>query len=462
MDARSDDNYRQPPDTISSGLHLITDNVDALAARILAAREARANLDLMYYMWHDDESGRILAREIIDAADRGVRVRILIDDINEQASDAHYLAIDSHPNISVRLFNPSGLRNGSLFRTLELVLRAFAMTRRMHAKAWIADKNLAIVGGRNIGNEYFGAAQTNFRDLDMLIFGRAVADTCAIFESFWAHQASRPVRELNPGVEAGLPSSVIASDADADELTGAAKSLEAFVTARGGLRWCANARVLSDPPDKVRGKGARSWLMPELLKHMRTTREQLEIVSPYFIPGRKGTRFLNGIVKQGAKVLVLTNSLATTDVAAVHGAYANYRKKLLRGGVQLFEFQPSSRQQKISLFGSKGASLHTKSFTVDGRLGFIGSMNFDPRSVALNAEMGVLFEDAEMVARLRDHFAAERDPDISYRLSLRHMRIFWHRTEGERAIRTGREPKATHARRLLARLVRWLPVESQL
>lgn len=446
----------------ASGLLIVDDNADALAVRILAAREATSSLDLMYYMWHDDDSGRVLAREILDAAERDVKVRVLIDDINPQSSDEHYLALDAHPNIDVKLFNPSGFRNGSLFRWIEMVLRVFAMTRRMHAKAWIADKKVAIVGGRNIANEYFGAASTNFRDLDLVMRGKAVEDANGIFERFWAHRVSRPVRELNPGVAAGLPESAVASPGNGSPPTGGAVSLDEFVATRGGLSWCEHVSVLSDPPDKAKGEGGRSWLMNELMPKMLSASERLEIVSPYFIPGRKGTAFFTRLVKRGASVVVLTNSLATTDVAAVHGAYANYRKKLLRAGVELYEFQPSSRQRKMSLFGSKGASLHTKSFIVDDRIGFIGSMNFDPRSVALNAEMGVVFEDPGLVQKLRNHFSAERDPDVSYRLSIRRNLIHWHRAEGERIVRTGREPKASIPRRLLARVVRWLPVESQL
>lgn len=445
-----------------SGLLIVDDNADALAVRILAAREAVATLDLMYYMWHDDDCGRLLAREILSAAKRGVQVRVLIDDINPQKSDAHYLALDSHANIDIKLFNPSGLRNGSLFRWIEMMLRVFAMTRRMHAKAWIADNRVAIVGGRNIADEYFGAASTNFRDLDVVMRGKAVADTAAIFERFWNHHASRPVTELNPGIIAGLPESAVAKQGDDGPLTGGAASLDEFVATRGGLAWCDHATVLADPPDKVKGKDGRSWLMRELRPKLVSTRQRLEIVSPYFIPGRKGTALLAGIIRRGGSVVVLTNSLATTDVAAVHGAYANYRKKLLKLGVELYEFQPSSQRRKMSLFGSKGASLHTKSFIIDDRTGFVGSMNFDPRSVALNAEMGVVFEDPGLVRKLREHFAAERDPDVSYRLSIRRNLIHWHRAEGERIIRTGREPGASIPRRLLARIVRWLPVESQL
>lgn len=444
-----------------SGLLLVSENDDALAVRILAARSATATLDLMYYILRDDRSGGLLLKEIVAAADRGVQVRLLIDDINPQSSDETYLALNSHANIELRLFNPAGLRNGSVFRWLELVSRAFALTRRMHAKAFIADRRIAIVGGRNIGDEYFERTDSSFRDLDMLMLGRAVDDTVAIFERYWTCPASRPLHLVHPTVRRRSVSRLRALELDADKVTGGIRSLDAFVAAHGGMRWSDGTRVLADPPEKVHGRRLRSWLMRKLMVEIRSAEHRLEIVSPYFIPGRRGAAVLEEMVGKGVSVTVLTNSLAATDVAAVHGAYANYRKRLLRAGVALYEFQPAGRPKKISVFGSKGASLHTKAFAVDERLGFIGSFNFDPRSVSLNAEMGVLFEDRELVAALLDHFEAERDPDVSYRLTLENNRIRWNRSEGEDRLRYG-EPKASIGRRLLAFVVRWLPIESQL
>lgn len=444
-----------------SGLLLVADNRDALAVRVLAARTATTTLDLMYYILRDDRSGGLLLKEIVAAADRGVKVRLLIDDINPQLNDETYLSLNSHDNIELRLFNPAGMRNGSIFRWLELISRAFALTRRMHAKAFIADRHIAIVGGRNIGDEYFDQAQTNFRDLDLLMLGRAVDDTVAIFERYWSCDAARPLHLLHPTVRRRSVHALRLAERDAGEVIGSFETIDEFVAAHGGLHWADGTRVLADPPEKVRGRGFRSWLMRELMPLIQSAERRLEIVSPYFIPGRKGSAILADLERRGVSVTVLTNSLAATDVAAVHGAYANYRKRLLRAGVALYEFHPSGRPKRISIFGSKGASLHTKAFTVDERLGFIGSLNFDPRSVSLNAEMGVIFEDPDLVAALLAHFEAERDPDISYRLTLEGNRLRWNRSKGEKKLRYG-EPKASIGRRLLAFIVRWLPIESQL
>jgi len=447
-----------------SGLRLIPDNCEAFAARVLAARSAVHSLDLMYYLWHDDRTGRLMLDEVTKAADRGVRVRLLLDDINTRASENAYLALDSHENIELRLFNPTSARNGSVLRWLELAARLFALTRRMHNKAWIMDGKLAIVGGRNIGDAYFDAADTNFRDLDVLLIGPAVDETSAIFERFWAAAATSPVRALNPGASPVSRSDPTADAGLDDELLmeiGKYSSIGEFIAA-DGLHWVKDVRVISDPPEKATGEKRRNWLMRELLPLIRSARRSLAIVSPYFIPGRNGTRILAKLVSGGVDVVILTNSLAATDVASAHGAYANYRKALLRAGVRLFELQPFHGKPNISVFGSKGASLHTKAFVVDGRAGFVGSFNFDPRSVSLNAEMGVLFEDERLAAELARIISAERSPRTSYRLSLSGPRLTWEARANGRTRRLHREPEAGFARRLLAGIVRYLPIESQL
>jgi putative cardiolipin synthase len=458
-----------PDDSIeagNSGLLLVADNHDAFAVRVLAARSAVRSLDLMYYLWHDDHSGRVLMQEVLRAAQRGVRVRMLLDDINPRKNDAAYQALNEHPNVEVKFFNPSGIRNSDIIRTLEVVLRLFALTRRMHNKAWIADDEVAVVGGRNIGNAYFDAAETNFRDLDMLLLGAAVRQSTKIFDAFWACEAARPIGELGitaadgdvgflEQLDSETPSKLLSGIGDRT-------SIAEFIEARNDVRWVAHARVISDPPEKVRGWRRRSWLMKELLPVIQSARKCVEIVSPYFIPGRKGSAVLAGLVADGVDVSVLTNSLAATDVAAVHGAYANYRRRLLRSGVKLFELQPFSRQPAISVFGSKGASLHTKAFTVDEKTGFVGSFNFDPRSISLNSEMGVLFEDEHLVAELRHHFQTEIAPEASYRLELRNKVLHWHGCDQGRMQDYAHEPEAGIYRRVLAFFVRYLPIESQL
>ncbi|SDA98528.1 phospholipase D family protein [Mesorhizobium qingshengii] len=452
--------------TGKSGLLLIADNYDAFAARVLAARSAVRTLDLMYYLWHDDHTGRLLLQEVFRAAQRGVHVRMLLDDVNPRKSDSAYLALSNHPNIELKLFNPSGIRARGIMRGLEVLLRLFALTRRMHNKAWIADDNIAIVGGRNVGDAYFDAAETNFRDLDVLLLGPAVEQTAKIFETFWACKEAKPIDELGLAAETMHAHSCEGSNAETelDFLNGIGDrvSIAEFIAASNDVHWVERVRVISDPPEKARGWRRRSWLMKQLLPIIQSARNSLEIVSPYFIPGKRGCRILSDLVGEGVQVAVLTNSLAATDVAAVHGAYANYRKRLLRNGVRLFELQPYSRQPAISVFGSKGASLHTKAFSVDGKTGFVGSFNFDPRSVSLNAEMGVLFEDERLVAELRQQFKSEISPEASYRLELKNNVLHWRGCDAGRLRNYTHEPEAVIFRRILSALVRYLPIESQL
>jgi len=454
----------------SSELLLIADNQDAFAVRALMAREAKQRLDLMYYIWRADRTGKLLADEAVRAAERGVKVRMLLDDISPSNSGAAHRALSNHPNIELRLFNPTRARHGSYWRIIELVTNRLRLTRRMHNKAWIIDGDLALIGGRNVADEYFDAAETNFRDLDVLMRGPAAAETQAIFDTYWACSGARSISTTDP-----LPIGKIVKwlrpnrqELDSDRVRSlmqrveSVASVDGLIAREGGMRRAANARVISDPPEKALGKMKENWLMSELVPAIQSARQRLELTSPYFIPGKRGVVLLESLVKDGVETTVLTNSLAATDVAAVHGAYANYRRALLKCGVHLHELQPFARGKRMSVFGSKGASLHAKAFTVDGRAGFVGSFNFDPRSASLNTEMGVLFEDAGLADELQRRFRRETAPDTSYHLALEQGRIHWHGEDDGAMQDYTHEPEASLGRRLIAGLVRWLPIESQL
>ena len=445
-----------------SALLLVDDNVEAFAVRRLAAREARERLDLIYYMWRDDQCGRALLEDVIDAARRGVKVRMLLDDINPHANDATYLRLDDTPNIEVKLFNPSRARDRLFWRRVEMVMRMRQLNRRMHCKAWIADGRVAIIGGRNIGDEYFDAADTNFRDMDLLAEGAAAEQACAVFERYWASEAAVPIGALHPMRKRriGFPKRKPANrDATARKADARAASLAEFVASKGGLRDVAGARVIADPPEKIFDRKKTNWLMAELLPVIESAASSVDIVSPYFIPGREGVEALAGLVRRGVATAVLTNSLAATDIAAVHGAYANYRRALLKSGVRLYELRPYGDRQRMSVFGSKGASLHTKAFVVDRRIGFVGSFNFDPRSLSLNTEMGILFEDEAMAGELSERLWKEKSRRSSYRLFLDGWLMRWEAYSDGKLTLFGREPEARIGRRILAAIVRRLPLE---
>ena len=455
-----------------SGLAVLSGNLDAFATRALAARAAGRSLDLMYYYWKDDLTGRLLAQEIVKAADRGVRVRLLLDDINTQGKDRIYLSMDSHPNIYVRLFNPSRARRKGLRRGLEMALRALSVTRRMHNKAWIADGQLAIVGGRNIGDEYFDAAQiSNFRDIDMLLAGPVVQEVEQVFDAFWNSEVTMPIGSL---VRARKPKldrlrANLAEAAAADNarpyVTQAMERVSLMVMFNSLLpvNWTSAVKIVADPPEKALNRNSENWIMETLLPVIASAERSISITSPYFVPGSAGVALLTGMAREGVDVAVLTNSLAATDVAAVHGGYAPYRRALLDGGVKLHELQPFLRKHQISLFGSKGASLHTKAFAIDGHTGFVGSFNFDPRSASLNTEMGVLFVEPEIVQTLEGLFELESGPAMSYRVFIAEDgKLRWAEEADDELVIHDHEPEARLSRRAVASVISWLPIESQL
>ena len=447
------------------GAALSSDGQHAFAARVLSTRGAYRSLDLQYYYWKDDITGILLAGEILTAADRGVRVRLQLDDINLRGKDATYLSVDCHPNVEVRVFNPCWNRTGALQRGFELLFRAFSTTRRMHNKAWVADGRIAIVGGRNIGDAYFDASnQINFQDLDAVVVGQAVQDVERIFDRFWNSDCVLPLASL-PGLEVGdikhLRMQIAGARASEEALliykrTEEFQSIDRFLN-DSRLHWTDKIRVVSDPPAKLDAKLRHQWLYREIIPIILSASKSLNITSPYFVPGKKGAEQLLELSKRGVEVTILTNSLAATDVAAVHGAYARYRETLIRCGIQIHELKAERRPQRISPFGSRGASLHTKSFVVDEHLGFIGSFNFDPRSVSLNTEMGVFFEDSAIAEELTALFERQTSPKFSYCLGMLNDRIIW----SDGTTNTS-EPRAKTARRILAKLFQYLPVESQL
>ncbi len=462
-----------------TGILLVDDNREAFELRALTARDAGRSLDLQYYIWKDDDTGRLLVREVLCAADRGVRVRVLLDDINARGKDRAILALDSHPRIEVRLFNPARNRDDAWRRAGEMLLRAVSLNRRMHNKAWIADGRVAIVGGRNVGDEYFDAAeQVNFQDADLLLVGPAVPQASAIFDGFWNSAAVIPIRALHrmrwrrrhrmlPDVRDVLETLALGK-ADSPwlgRMADASLGLSSRIGTAGRLSWSTNVEVVSDPPEKAatfsQHQLPERWLVHELTRLMAGVQGESLLTSPYFVPGEEVAAQLVARSTAGATVRVLTNSLAATNVALVHAGYSKYRKALLAGGVWIHELKPVHRR-RIGLLGSRRASLHTKAMVVDERRGFVGSFNLDPRSVQLNTEMGVLFADALLVGRLRALFERSAAPSASYRLRLEDGALRWEDDSRQGGSAWTHEPETSAWRRLLIAIVRWLPIESQL
>ncbi len=457
-----------------TGAILMPNGLDAFAARALSARQAGRSLDLQYYIWNDDLVGHLLSREAWQAAERGVRVRILLDDLNGKGNDAGLMFLDAHPNVEIRAYNPFRNRGG-LMRVLEMAQRVFSINHRMHNKAWIADDRVAVLGGRNIGDEYFDASeQTNFRDLDVMLFGPKVSQASAVFDDYWNSQAAVPIHAIGDATADDLKRYLISTR---EESLGErarvylarverSDTLRAYAEQRLTPHWSRHIEVVSDPPLKWKHDDRSDWLVTRLVDVLANAQEKALLISPYFVPGDDGTRGLINLVKDHqAFVGVITNSLAANDVPAVHAGYSSYRKPLLAGGVHLYEVRasPSEDAGSGSLFGSSGASLHTKAFLVDDHRGFIGSFNLDPRSAYLNTEMGVLFDDAGLAAALRAEYLRLAQPSISDWAFLdQEGELRWlDRTTTPPHVSTT-EPGTRWWQRAMVRVLGWLPIESQL
>ncbi len=340
----------QPESTAgASGVLPLVSGTDAFAARMILAGKARHTLDLQYYIWHGDQTGRLLAGAAVQAAERGVKVRLLVDDMGTAANDRNLLILDSHPNIEVRLFNPISLRSARLLGTL---LDFKRVNRRMHNKSFTVDGQVSIVGGRNIGDEYFGAADAmNFADFDVVARGPVVGEVARSFELYWNCDASVPItrvsRETVTAEDLKQGKNNLLAQREMMEKTPYARAVRFSELADTPLEKISflqgRAFVVSDHPEKVatRPDDASMHLAPQLRGIVERTKGELLLVSPYFIPGKKGVEWFTGLRRRGVSATVITNSLASSDVAAVHAGYTRYRKPLLKAGVTIHEMKSS-------------------------------------------------------------------------------------------------------------------------
>jgi putative cardiolipin synthase len=456
-----------------SGFRLVTDGTEAFALRGASARVAERSLDVQYYIWHDDVTGWLLASELLRAADRGVRVRLLLDDMDARAHNFALAGLDAHPNIEVRLFNPYASRRGAGSKAMETMTTFSRINHRMHNKSWIADNRIAVAGGRNVGDEYFAASeQVNFVDTDLAVVGPAVGQLSDSFDRYWNSTAVWPVAALSPElVSADALAKLRVNAVDQArkvaqvpwvQALGENPAVQRVVAGQLELNWTPRWQVLADDPLKALhapNPMARSAVLRGLSQAMHESQSQITLISPYFVPGDQASAALVKQVKDGRRVRILTNSLAANDVAAVHGGYSRYRERLVDGGVALWELKPASQGGSKSLFGSKGASLHSKSAIMDTDTVFIGSFNLDPRSVSLNCEQGVLVTHPALAQELAADFELMTKGERAWRVDRDAQgRLQWHdgiRTEH-------RDPDASASRRFTAWMLRWLPFDSQL
>ncbi|MDN5539248.1 phospholipase D family protein [Comamonas sp.] len=488
-----------------SGIHMLADAHDAYAARALLARAAQRTLDVQYYIWRNDTTGHLLLDELLLAAERGVRVRLLLDDGGTGGMDATLAALDQHPQIEVRLFNPFALRTPKAIG----YVTDFARTqRRMHNKSYTADSAATIVGGRNIGDEYFAASDgVLFADLDVVATGSVVGEVAAEFDRYWNNPSAYPAASLLPAMPQQAVDKVYASlhaDVNRPESQAYVKAVSRsrfstdLLAGQLPLQWAETTLVSDDPAKVLREAAPEDLLLSQLQPVIGQPQQLLEVVSPYFVPTQAGVDAFAHLRQQGVRVRILTNSLEATDVAVVHAGYEKYRKPLLKMGVELYEMRrqidlrsqpaadepdktrksepaektpkreapsPAALSGSSATTGSSGASLHAKTFAVDGKQLFVGSFNFDPRSAMLNTEMGVVIKDPALSQQVSTSLD-QHLPRMAYKVQLDPQgRLSW----------TGQNPQPPHEtqtfsadpgtswwQRFMVQVLSWLPIEGLL
>ena len=463
-----------------SAFYLLANGLDAFVARAALASLAERSIDTQYYMIHNDVVGSLFIDSLYKAAERGVRVRLLIDDIDQGGRDIGTAILDAHPNIEVRLFNPFGRNIG---RTIQYVTGFGKQTRRAHNKSFTVDNQATILGGRNIGNEYFSAdPELAFIDIDILSSGPVARDVSASFDLYWNSELSYPITTL---VE-DLPSAeqarqrkqefdrFIAEQYESEYMQHLRNSNLAQQLRNQSLEyfWGVGEVVADDPAKLAQDTSNTEYRLTEQLRpYLEGVETELIIFSPYFVPGKGGVAFMQALRDKGVRVRILTNSLSSTDVSAVHAGYSRYRKDLLRMGVELYELNKAlSKEERKAMekggIGGSKASLHAKSFVLDRNQVFIGSLNLDARSVIQNTEIGVVFESEEIAKRIAGGFGRKID-QIAFRLELQRNdqgreQIIWHGLiDGKQQIWTV-DPYTSFWKRFGVGFMRMLPIESQI
>jgi putative cardiolipin synthase len=457
-----------------SGFALIRKGRPAFTGRVAMTAMAEKTLDLQYYIWEADTTGRILALRLVEAADRGVRVRVLVDDNNITGIDSPIAAIDAHPNIEIRIFNPFAHRGSRLFGYMTDFDR---LNHRMHNKVIIADNALAIVGGRNIGNHYFGVhTGANFRDLDIAAAGPIVRDLSDIFDRFWNGNWSYPISALvdRTYTEADLREPVAAAqelvrqddypyplDQDVEDLRARMREIrDSFVWAPGQVVW--------DDPSTVEENRDAAVIQDALHYKIATLEDELLIESAYFVVLDRGVRAAKQLQEKGVRIRVLTNSLASNDVVAAHAGYAKRRKQLVENGVEIYELRPDStsstvKEKRVFSRGESHAALHTKAMVFDRESIFVGSFNLDPRSGAINTEMGLYVESPELARQLIAYMDEGVLPYNAYRVELdEDGDLVWITQKDGVPVEYEKEPETTFGQRFMSGFIKMLPVEEQL
>jgi putative cardiolipin synthase len=456
-----------------SGIVPLAFGMDAFTARAVLASQAERSLDVQYYIWHGDVSGTLLFEALQRAAERGVRVRLLLDDNNTVGFDDVLAALDAHAALEVRLFNPFVHRK---VRAAGYATDFRRLNRRMHNKSFTADNQVTIVGGRNVGDEYFaGGEELVFADLDVIAIGPVVEEVSSEFDRYWSSASSYPAERVLPAAPPDAAAKFAADAARLREGAAALPYVEALASSdlegrlgAGALpfEWARTQLVCDDPAKALKKAHRDKLILARIGATMGLPQREFDVVSPYFVPRKPGTKALREMVERGVRVRVLTNAFEATDVPAVHAGYAKRREPLLEGGVQLFELKrtagASGGAVDRGLTGSSGASLHAKTFAIDRSRVFVGSFNFDPRSAVLNTEMGLVIDSPLLAEHISQAFETVI-PANSYEVRrTRTGTLEWLERRGAEEIVHKGEPGATVLRRFLLWIMSILPIEGLL
>ena len=463
-----------------TGYLVLFEPLEALSARLRLIDKAEKRLDLQYYIWDNDKVGALALHALIRAADRGVKIRLLIDDNNAKSTEGIFLALAQHPNIEVKLFNPYRFRK---YRALDMILDLKRINRRMHNKSFIADHQVALIGGRNMTNQYYNVSDNyQFSDVDVMLVGTAVKDISHSFDEYWSHEYAYKVQEVVNQSAHHLSYESLKRQLDEHyervtvqnylDLTSNSQAIDSLMSRDIQLDW-VKAEVVKDSPDKIKSKAKKKeHLNFQLIQHLEQPEKNVDLISAYFVPEKKGAKMLTDLAKDGVKVRVLTNSFKANDVAVVHAFYGKYRQNLLEHGVQLYEFLPAlnkndldkntedlAKKAKVSIKGLSRSSLHAKLMALDEKQVFIGSFNFDPRSAYLNTEIGVLLNSPPLAQAVHTTMD-ENLSKYAYKLVLdANKKITWQRQTPQGPVIYTKEPRMKWWQRAGIKMLSWLPIE---
>jgi putative cardiolipin synthase len=461
-----------------SAFRILSVGADGFRIRMQMIEAAQKSLDLQYYIFRGDETGRLLTDSLEHAAERGVRIRLLVDDADTVPGDEQILRLLALPSVEVRIFNPYGYRGHSqLLRNLDFLFHAPRLNYRMHNKLLVADNALALIGGRNIGNQYFQVdPESQFADEDVLTVGPIVGQLSRTFDEFWNSDLAIPAKALErPGRDSGSRSGKSTS-IDYAALLETSEPFAGIVSGRLPLSW-AEARVVHDSPDKrqvVKGAAPGRLITRAVIDSARDVKSEILLVSPFFVPAPDEWQLLRDLRGRRASVRILTNSLESTPEPAAQSGYDHFRVPLLEEGAQLYEVRShlgnvrgSGQTVGVSRYGNY--ALHAKMYVFDRRKLFIGSMNYDERSKHINTEIGLMIDSEELAQQIAHRFDEMVKPENCYIPELRPAGVpggsaglVWRTEEGGRIVEYTREPARSGWQRVEVKLLTVLPLDSEL